>query len=163
MVIGHVQAQVQTQAERDPVTIHNGINPKTITGAMSNKRTSIQTNDDEHKHIQPVNQALHELIGPDDLFDKNSAIWSKSKIMEELTGKKGNSGGKRRMDVNVKLSKVSLEDLIRRNNEKNSIKKEKKKIGSDIRKWMTSERFQRKILGCVKFYPIFRKKNNVES
>jgi len=46
---------------------------------------------------------------------------------------------------------------IGRDNEKKSKKMDLKKIGSDIRRWMTSKRIN-KNPGCDKLYPIFIKK-----
>jgi len=78
--------------------------------------------------------------------------------MEELTGEQENSRAKYRTDASVKILNGSNGDLIGCDKVEKLTRMDPKKIGGDIRKWLTSAKIKEKIPGCAKFYPIFRSK-----
>jgi len=129
---------------------------------MRNMSPKFQNKNDGDKHTQTKHHTMQKQPGTENLSDDSSEKFNKGKLIEELTDKKEISRAKRQIG-NGKLSKVSNVNLIGRDNEEKSKKMDLKKIGSDIRRWMTSEQMKQKIPGCAKFYPFFVKTNNVES
>ena len=158
-----VQAQATINKQYNLPPEHKETNINTGVRTAKQMQTLVQPSDEANRRTHNSNQEKHKQIENNylsaDLCEKSY----KSKLMVELTDAKVNTREPFRMEGNGKISQVSNEDLIGRNNVKNLMKMDLKQIGGDIRKWMTSKRIKKKKSGCAKFYPIFRKKNNVES
>jgi len=84
-----------------------------------------------------------------------------NKLSEALTDTKLVSSVKRQTD-DVKSSEALSATLIGRNKEQKLKSIKLKKIGYDIRQWMTSKS-KTKNSKCAKFFPIFHHKKNIES